>query len=162
MPLTKQVLAVSATYPEVLANLVSRYMKKPSFVRLGHQQPTLLGVKQFVFRVAFHPMAQQQAKNKFEVLLKMLKVVQFGQCMIFTNVQTRCQDDVVCSITCQLISIFFFTFHSQSRKPGSPVIKLWPCSFIDFGKSNSDKTIADAPKATPIPMQNSSCHRFGI
>ncbi|KZS09201.1 DEAD box ATP-dependent RNA Helicase [Daphnia magna] len=91
MPLTKQVLAVSATYPEVLANLVSRYMKKPSFVRLGHQQPTLLGVKQFVFRVAFHPMAQQQAKNKFEVLLKMLKVVKFGQCMIFTNVQTRAE-----------------------------------------------------------------------
>ncbi len=89
MPLNKQVLAVSATYPEVLANLISRYMKKPSFVRLGHQQPTLLGVKQFVFRVAYHPMAQQQAKNKFEILLKMLKVVAFGQCMIFTNLQTR-------------------------------------------------------------------------
>jgi ATP-dependent RNA helicase DDX20 len=40
MQLTKQVLAVSATYPEVLANLVSRYMQKPSFVRLGHHQPT--------------------------------------------------------------------------------------------------------------------------
>ncbi|XP_057373488.1 probable ATP-dependent RNA helicase DDX20 [Daphnia carinata] len=91
MPLTKQVLAVSATYPEVLANLVSRYMKKPSFVRLGHQQPTLLGVKQFVFRVAYHPMTQQQAKNKFEILLKMLKVVAFGQCMIFTNLQTRAE-----------------------------------------------------------------------
>lgn len=91
MQLTKQVLAVSATYPEVLANLVSRYMQKPSFVRLGHHQPTLLGVKQFVFRVAYHPMAQQQAKNKFEILLKMLKVIEFGQCMIFTNLQTRCQ-----------------------------------------------------------------------
>ena len=89
MPLNKQVLAVSATYPEVLANLVSRYMRKPSFVRLGHRQPTLLGVKQFVFRVAYHPMVQQQAKNKFEILMKMLKVVEFGQCMIFTNLQTR-------------------------------------------------------------------------
>lgn len=89
MPLNKQVLAVSATYPEVLANLVSRYMQKPSFVRLGHHQPTLLGVKQFVFRVPYHPMAQQQAKNKFDIVLKMLKVIDFGQCMIFTNLQTR-------------------------------------------------------------------------
>ena len=89
MPLSKQVMAVSATYPEALAGLVSRYMQKPSFVRLGHQQPTLLGVKQFVLRVAHHPMAQQQAKNKLDVLLKLLKAVQFGQCMIFTNLQTR-------------------------------------------------------------------------
>ena len=82
-------MAVSATYPEALAGLVSRYMQNPSFVRMGHQQPTLLGVKQFAFRVAYHPMAQQQMKNKLEVLLKMLKAFQFGQCMIFTNLQTR-------------------------------------------------------------------------
>jgi len=89
MPLSKQVMAVSATYPEVLAGLVARYMKKPSFVRLGHQEPTLLGVKQFVLRVAYHPMIQQQAKNKLDILLKLLKAVKFGQCMIFTNLQTR-------------------------------------------------------------------------
>jgi ATP-dependent RNA helicase DDX20 len=82
-------MAVSATYPEALASLVSRYMQNPSFVRMGHQKPTLLGVKQFVYRVAYHPMAQQQMKNKLDILLKMLKAFQFGQCMIFTNLQTR-------------------------------------------------------------------------
>ena len=82
-------MAVSATFPEALANLVSRYMVKPVYVRLGHQDPTLLGVKQFVFRVAHHPMVQQQAKNKLDILLKILKAIQFDQCMIFTNLQTR-------------------------------------------------------------------------
>lgn len=89
LPLSKQVMAVSATYPEALANLVSRYMVKPAYVRLGQEKPTLLGVKQFTLRVAHHPLAQQQAKNKFNILIKLLKAIQFDQCMIFTNLQTR-------------------------------------------------------------------------
>lgn len=89
LPLSKQVLAVSATYPEALANLVSRYMQNPAFVRLGQEQPTLLGVKQFACRSAFHPLTQQQWKNKLDKLLQILKKVLFSQCMVFTNLQTR-------------------------------------------------------------------------
>ena len=89
LPLSKQVMAVSATYPEALANLVSRYMVKPSYIRLGQEKPTLLGVKQFTLRVPHHPLSQQLAKNKFNILMKLLKSIQFDQCIIFTNLQTR-------------------------------------------------------------------------
>ena len=89
LPMTKQVMAVSATYPEVLANMVSRYMQKPTFIRLGQMQPTLVGVKQFVYQVPYHPMSQQQAKNKLDALLHLLNSIEFGQCIIFTNLQTR-------------------------------------------------------------------------
>ena len=85
----KQVIAVSATYPEALANLVARYMNNPSFIRMGQLQPALLGVKQFVCKVPYHPMSQQQGKYKLDVLLKLLKSIEFSQCMIFTNLQTR-------------------------------------------------------------------------
>lgn len=129
MPLNKQVLAVSATYPEVLANLVSRYMQKPSFVRLGHHQPTLLGVKQFVFRVSYHPMAQQQAKNKFEILLKMLKVIEFGQCMIFTNLQTRCQVDIITNIVFQLKLIEIFITEPKAWQLNYQAMVTQPCRF---------------------------------
>lgn len=36
-------LAVSATYPESLANALTRYMREPTFVRLNPTDPSLIG-----------------------------------------------------------------------------------------------------------------------
>jgi hypothetical protein len=95
-------------------------------------------------------MAQQQAKNKFEILLKMLKVIEFGQCMIFTNLQTRYQfSHNRQSIQIKIDLIFFLL---QSRKLGCSIIKQWSRSLIDFGKSDSDKTFADTSEATSISV----------
>ena len=44
LPVTKQVLALSATYPEVLAKFLTLYMNQPSFVRLNPTDPSLLGI----------------------------------------------------------------------------------------------------------------------
>lgn len=93
LPLTKQVMAVSATYPEALAALVSRYTTDPAFIRPGQQRQTLVGVKQVACRVAYHPLSQQQAKNKLDVLLHLLQAVAFSQCIVFTNLQTRSDRD---------------------------------------------------------------------
>jgi len=43
LPANKQMLAVSATYPESLANALTRYMREPTFVRLNPTDPSLLG-----------------------------------------------------------------------------------------------------------------------
>lgn len=43
LPLNKQMLAVSATYPESLAAALTRYMREPTFVRLNPTDPSLLG-----------------------------------------------------------------------------------------------------------------------
>lgn len=43
LPANKQMLAVSATYPESLANALTRYMRDPTFVRLNPTDPSLIG-----------------------------------------------------------------------------------------------------------------------
>lgn len=44
LPANKQMLAVSATYPESLASTLSRYMRDPTFVQLNPTDPSLIGM----------------------------------------------------------------------------------------------------------------------
>ena len=43
LPENKQILALSATYPEYLAQHLTIYMRNPTFVRLNIYDPVLLG-----------------------------------------------------------------------------------------------------------------------
>nr|DBA33987.1 TPA: hypothetical protein GDO54_001598 [Pyxicephalus adspersus] len=43
LPANKQMLAVSATYPEFLARALTTYMREPMFVRLNAADPSLIG-----------------------------------------------------------------------------------------------------------------------
>ena len=43
LPGNKQMLALSATYPEVLAQHLTAYMRNPTFIRLNATDPALLG-----------------------------------------------------------------------------------------------------------------------
>lgn len=47
LPASKQMLAVSATYPEFLANALTKYMREPTFVRLNSSDPSLIGVYRY-------------------------------------------------------------------------------------------------------------------
>lgn len=40
-------VAVSATYPEFLANALAKYMRDPTFVRLNSSDPSLLGESRY-------------------------------------------------------------------------------------------------------------------
>lgn len=51
LPANKQMLAVSATYPESLAAALTRYMREPTFVRLNPTDPGLLGKRSTAVRV---------------------------------------------------------------------------------------------------------------
>lgn len=51
LPVSKQMLSLSATYPEPMLELLMRYMKNPQHIRLGKEDQVLCGIKQFVLKV---------------------------------------------------------------------------------------------------------------
>ncbi|XP_059150447.1 uncharacterized protein LOC131937218 [Physella acuta] len=92
LPENKQILALSATYPEYLARQLTSYMRNPTFVRLNVTDPALLGIKQYHVVVPNHPMPNIVFNSKTEVVVKILSTVSFQQCLIFSNLQTRAQN----------------------------------------------------------------------
>ena len=52
LPVNKQMLALSATYPEALAQQLTDYMRNPTFIRLNVTDPALLGTSPSTLRGA--------------------------------------------------------------------------------------------------------------
>uniref|UniRef100_A0A2C9K5Z5 RNA helicase n=1 Tax=Biomphalaria glabrata TaxID=6526 RepID=A0A2C9K5Z5_BIOGL len=92
LPDNKQILALSATYPEYLAHHLTAYMRNPTFVRLNSADPALLGIKQYFVSVPNHPMPNVVFNSKTEMLIKILSSINFQQCLIFSNMQTRAKN----------------------------------------------------------------------
>ncbi|KAK2182715.1 hypothetical protein NP493_340g02001 [Ridgeia piscesae] len=89
LPENKQMMAVSATYPEILAQHLRRYMRNPTFVRLNITDPALLGIRQYYEAAAYNP--QKAYDNKVKQLTRLLSSVNFHQCLVFSNYQMRAQ-----------------------------------------------------------------------
>ncbi|XP_063242233.1 probable ATP-dependent RNA helicase DDX20 isoform X2 [Bacillus rossius redtenbacheri] len=89
LPAGKQVVASSATYPDQLDEAVSLYMRSPLRVSPSANRPVLLGVRQFVKPVRFHPNSLAQMRIKVEKLVAILSLVPFTQCIVFFNYQGR-------------------------------------------------------------------------
>ncbi|XP_032218791.1 probable ATP-dependent RNA helicase DDX20 isoform X2 [Nematostella vectensis] len=98
LPENKQMMAFSATYPEVLANHLKKYMTEPTFVRLNAADPSLQGIKQFYSLVRFHPLPHKTFQEKVDGLIKLLSSVNFNQCLVFSNYQIRAKSlsDTLC------------------------------------------------------------------
>ncbi|XP_044303124.1 probable ATP-dependent RNA helicase DDX20 [Varanus komodoensis] len=91
LPANKQMLAVSATYPESLANTLTRYMRDPTFVRLNPTDPSLIGLKQFFRVVNSHPLPHKTFEEKAEHLQELFSKVPFNQALVFSNLHCRAQ-----------------------------------------------------------------------
>ena len=129
LPENKQILALSATYPEVLAQHLTAYMRNPTFVRMNASDPALLGmlrlktcktnrdhtenfhivaykcftgIRQYYKTVAFHPLPQKSLENKVNTLVELLSHINFSQCLIFSNYQMR----LVYSLQVSLLLLF--------------------------------------------------------
>jgi ATP-dependent RNA helicase DDX20 len=89
LPCNKQMIALSATYPDELAMFLGRYMRCPTHVSPGPEGPLLLGLRQFVSIVRPHLNTMVQIKYKVDELLRILSYIPFRQCLIFSNYQTR-------------------------------------------------------------------------
>ncbi|XP_076657906.1 uncharacterized protein LOC143362019 isoform X2 [Halictus rubicundus] len=91
LPWNKQVIASSATYPGDLETFLSTYMSSPVLTSPDNDGPVLIGLKQFVAVVPFHPNAMKQVQIKVNELIKIFNKVQFKQSLVFSNYQSRAQ-----------------------------------------------------------------------
>ncbi|NP_001116795.1 probable ATP-dependent RNA helicase DDX20 [Danio rerio] len=88
LPANKQMLALSATYPESLAQQLSRYMREPTFVRLNPTDPGLLGLKQYYKIVPSHSLPHKVFEEKVQSLLELFSKIPFNQALVFSNLHT--------------------------------------------------------------------------
>ncbi|XP_010148866.1 PREDICTED: probable ATP-dependent RNA helicase DDX20, partial [Eurypyga helias] len=91
LPTNKQMLAVSATYPESLANALTRYMREPTFVRLNPTDPSLIGLKQYYKIVNCHPLPHKTFEEKTQHLQELFSKIPFNQALVFSNLHSRAQ-----------------------------------------------------------------------
>ncbi|NXE74156.1 DDX20 helicase, partial [Cochlearius cochlearius] len=91
LPANKQMLAVSATYPESLANALTRYMREPTFVRLNPTDPGLIGLKQYYKIVNSHPLPHKTFEEKTQHLQELFSKIPFNQALVFSNLHSRAQ-----------------------------------------------------------------------
>ncbi|XP_037629620.1 probable ATP-dependent RNA helicase DDX20 [Sebastes umbrosus] len=91
LPVNKQMLALSATYPESLAQHLTRYMREPTFVRLNPKDMGLKGLKQYYKLVQSHPLPHKIFEEKVQHLLELFSKIPFNQALVFSNLHTRAQ-----------------------------------------------------------------------
>ena len=91
LPKHKQVIALSATYPEALETMVSKFMSNPKLVKLSPKSNVLLGVSQFVIGSEADPRPNVELDKKFKILLEILNKISFSQCLIFSNFSIRAE-----------------------------------------------------------------------
>ncbi|XP_028943202.1 probable ATP-dependent RNA helicase DDX20 [Antrostomus carolinensis] len=91
LPANKQMLAVSATYPDSLANALTRYMREPTFVRLNPTDPSLIGLKQYYKIVNSHPLPHKTFEEKTQHLQELFSKIPFNQALVFSNLHSRAQ-----------------------------------------------------------------------
>ncbi|XP_061590914.1 probable ATP-dependent RNA helicase DDX20 [Cololabis saira] len=91
LPVNKQMLALSATYPESLAQHLTRYMNEPTFVRLNPSDMGLKGLKQYYKLVHSHPLPHKVFEEKVQHLLELFSKIPFNQALVFSNLHTRAQ-----------------------------------------------------------------------
>ncbi|XP_008412071.1 putative ATP-dependent RNA helicase DDX20 [Poecilia reticulata] len=91
LPVNKQMLALSATYPESLAQHLTRYMNEPTFVRLNPSDMGLKGLKQYYKLLPSHPLPHKVFEEKVQHLLELFSKIPFNQALVFSNLHTRAQ-----------------------------------------------------------------------
>ncbi|MEQ2189878.1 DEAD (Asp-Glu-Ala-Asp) box polypeptide 20 [Goodea atripinnis] len=102
LPVNKQMLALSATYPESLAQHLTRYMNEPTFVRLNPSDMGLKGLKQYYKLVQSHPLPHKVFEEKVQHLLELFSKIPFNQALVFSNMHTR---------VCLLSGCIFWSHH---------------------------------------------------
>ncbi|XP_015434491.1 PREDICTED: uncharacterized protein LOC107190232 [Dufourea novaeangliae] len=103
LPLNKQVIASSATYPGDLETFLSTYMCSPILTSPDNDGPILIGLQQFVAVVPSHPNAMKQVQIKVDELTKIFSKIPFKQSLVFSNYQSRAQS------VCNKINAMGFT-----------------------------------------------------
>ncbi|XP_045766898.1 probable ATP-dependent RNA helicase DDX20 [Maniola jurtina] len=88
LPLEKQVIMSSATFPESCKEFINEFVHDAQHI-CPNSDCVLLGVVQKVTYVKYNSNSVIQTNNRFKELLKIIRTKQFKQCLIFCNYQTR-------------------------------------------------------------------------
>ncbi|KAK0078920.1 hypothetical protein PV325_001932 [Microctonus aethiopoides] len=125
LPDNKQIISSSATYPDDLELFIANYMRSPLLCSPRNDDnddgPILLGVRQFVATVPYHPNAMKQVQIKIKELTKIISSIPFKQCLIFSNYQSRAQS--VCNYVNGLGFSSIYIVGNQEMKKRLQVIE---------------------------------------
>ncbi|XP_047993337.1 ATP-dependent RNA helicase DHH1-like [Leguminivora glycinivorella] len=91
LPLQKQIIFSSATFPEESKAFINEYVKVSQHV-CPDSNSVLLGISQRVTTVKHNANIIRQTQHRFEELLNILSKREFKQCLIFCNYQARVTD----------------------------------------------------------------------
>lgn len=88
LPMDKQMIVTSATYPNELSQFLAQYMRSPKIIRLG-QELSLEAIEELYLESKPGHSAKKTLENKLNLLRDLLDGVDFAKCIIFTNYQAR-------------------------------------------------------------------------
>lgn len=88
LPVDKQMIVTSATYPNELSNFLAHYMCEPKVVRLG-QELCLEAIEEHYIESKPGHSSKKTLENKLNLLRTILDQTNFTKSMVFTNFQAR-------------------------------------------------------------------------
>ncbi|XP_012264126.2 ATP-dependent RNA helicase dbp4-like [Athalia rosae] len=166
LPVNKQVISSSATYPGDLENFLGKYMRSPVLTSPNNDGPVLIGLRQFVVVVKHHPNAMRQVQIKVEELLKIFTKIPFKQSIIFSNYQSRAQS--VCSkINAMGFSAIYIVGNQlmQKRIEGFKKLKDFKCRIMvttDLTARGIDAENVNLVINLDVPLDGATyLHRIG-
>lgn len=88
LPLDKQMLVTSATYPDKLALFLQRYMQSAKYIQVG-KDISLEAIEEYYLESKAGHSCKKSLDNKLQTLKSLLSSVTFKKCLVFTNYQAR-------------------------------------------------------------------------
>jgi len=166
LPKSKQVIALSATYPDQLASLAERFMRSPQHIRPGQASQVLSGVAQFLYKVQHCPATARQTAIKQAALLTILSSVPYTQCLVFSNYSTIAQATADFLNSRGFPAIFISAGQDQSRRLAAMhSFKQFNCRILcstDLTARGIDAENVNLVINMEVPWeQNTYLHRIG-
>lgn len=87
----EQTLVVSATFDNEIEKALTPLMKNPLGITPKREAPILHGITQFIFMINKSSNIMEEMQLKLDLLDQVLQKVEYNQCMIFTNSQSRAE-----------------------------------------------------------------------
>ena len=85
MPKTSQICLFSATLPEDILELTTKFMNEPEKVLVKKEQLTLEGIQQFFINVKHNDW-------KYDVITDLYDVINVGQCIVYINSKNKIEE----------------------------------------------------------------------
>ena len=166
LPESKQVLALSATYPDSLAALAERFMRSPSHIRPGQSSQVLTGVRQLMMRLSHSPVQQRQNNIKQTALLSLLSALPYTQCLVFSNYTSIAQATADFLNTRGFPAVFISAGQEQARRLAvMETFKQFNCRILcstDLTARGIDAENVNLVVNLEVPWeQNTYLHRIG-